>query len=138
MFCRHFGIKAVRADDIEHEGLITSRVLEEIETAEFLFADLTGERPSVYYELGYAHAIRRRVILFRQEGTRMHFDVQGYNCPQYKNLAELEKQLRGRLEHITGRREASSGAKPRAISLGPSAESSSAVRPMRGSTNPRN
>jgi hypothetical protein len=98
-----YDIKAVRADDIEHEDLITARIIEEIRTAEFLFADLTGERPSLYYELGFAHAIKRPVMLYRKEGTRIHFDVAGYNCPEYKNLTELEKKLRTRLESVTGR-----------------------------------
>lgn len=101
---KKFGISAIRADEIEHEGKITERILNEIEYSEFIFADLTKARPNVYYEIGYAHAIGKRPIMYRSKGTAMHFDIAVYNCPEYEDLRELKKLLTKRLAAITGRK----------------------------------
>ena len=98
-----FGITAVRADEIEHEEVITEKIMERIRSSEFLLADLTGERPSVYYEIGFAHALKRRVIMYRLQGSNLHFDLAAYNCPEYKNLSELQRMLISRLKHMTNR-----------------------------------
>ena len=99
-----FGIKAVRADEIEHEDVITDKIREKIRSSEFLIADLTGERPSVYYEIGFAHALNRKVIMYRNSGSKLHFDLAAYNCPEYSNLTNLKSLLVNRLEQVTNRK----------------------------------
>ncbi len=99
-----FGIVAITADEIEHEEAITDRILSEIESSEFLVADLTHERPNVYYEIGHAHALNKRVILMRKKGTSLHFDVAHRNCPEYENATDLKRKLRKRLESMTNKK----------------------------------
>ena len=79
-----FEIQAITADEIEHDGAITDRILDEIEASEF--------------------ARSKRVILFRKKGTTLHFDVAHRNCPEYENTTELKAQLRKRLVAITNKR----------------------------------
>lgn len=101
--CAKFGINAYRADELEHSDRITDLILREIELCEFIIADLSYERPNVYYEVGYAHSKEKRPILYRKQDTRLHFDLAVHNVPEYKNTTELRSLLSKRLEAITGK-----------------------------------
>jgi len=92
--------------DKEHplEDLV-NRIKEEISKAKFIVADLTDERPSCYFEAGYAEALRRPVIYIAskesvvQPGkvTKIHFDVH-MNVNYFTNHKEIEEKLRASLE----------------------------------------
>jgi hypothetical protein len=101
--CDSFGVHAYRADEIQHQDRITDHILSEIKLCELLVADLSYERPNVYYEIGYAHALQKRPILYRKNGTRLHFDLSVHNVPEYRNITELRSLLHKRLEAILGR-----------------------------------
>lgn len=57
------GDNCSRADDVFAPGAIVDDVLKSILKADYLVADLTGRNPNVYYELGFAHALKKPVIL---------------------------------------------------------------------------
>ncbi len=100
--CEKFGISATRADLIEHQESITDVVLRQIQECEFLIADLSYERPNVYYEVGYAHALGKRPILFRKADTPLHFDLAGFGCPEFQNVTALKNKLDKRFKAIFG------------------------------------
>lgn len=69
------GYEAVRADQIEKPGIITSQVIQHIITDSLVIADLTEYNPNVFYELAIRHALRKPFIHLIQEGERIPFDV---------------------------------------------------------------
>ena len=101
--CKLFGVTAKRSNDFEHSDKITDLILHLIRTSDILIGDVTGERPNVYYEIGYAHALNKKPILYRRMGTRLHFDLSVHNVPEYINVSDLKNKLKTRLEAVLGR-----------------------------------
>jgi hypothetical protein len=101
--CDAVGVRAHRADEVEHSGSITSLILDHIKRHRFLISDLTHERPNVYYEIGFAHGMEKEVVLTAHTGTALHFDIASYNVIFYASVTELEdrvaRRLRARIEN---------------------------------------
>ncbi len=92
--CVYSGLRAERVDDISYFGGITEKVLGSIRCSQFIIADLTHSRPNVYYELGFAHALKKKVLLTAREGTKPHFDIQSEKILFYENSTMLEREIR--------------------------------------------
>ena len=68
--------------------------IEELKEANFVIADLSLERPSCYYELGFAEALRKRVYLIAQLGTDIHQTANRDKVSFFNNLAGFDAVIR--------------------------------------------
>jgi hypothetical protein len=96
------GVHAERVDEPQSNERITDRILESIRRAEYVIVDLTGSRPNVFYEAGYAQGLNKTPIYIAQNGTKLEFDLKDYPVIFFRNMKELkdnlEKRLRGLAE----------------------------------------
>ncbi|MEV6664293.1 hypothetical protein [Streptomyces nigra] len=75
--CQECGYSAIRADEIDNSGMISTQILERILNDGIVIADLTDQNPNVFYELAVRHAVRKPFIQIIAEGQNIPFDVQG-------------------------------------------------------------
>jgi len=97
------GISVLRADEIAQTGRITEQIYTHIKAADVLVADISGLNANVMYELGYAHALGKRVIVLNT-ATKAPFDIQDYRQVRYKTteLIALSAQIAQFLENALG------------------------------------
>jgi hypothetical protein len=67
--------KVVRADKIAEPGIITNDIIEFLDKADLVIADLTGHNPNVFYELAVRHMLRKPIIQIIAAGEKIPFDV---------------------------------------------------------------
>ena len=93
------GYKPVRIDQKEHNNQIVPEIFHEIKNSVFVVADLTGQRNGVYYEAGYAEALKKNVIMTcKGEPKDCHFDVAQKNIIFWNNPNELYERLLNRIK----------------------------------------
>lgn len=103
--CGEFGIKAIRADDIYNNGMVIHDIVKEISESQLVIADITPNNPNVYYEVGYAHAKQKQVILLcDRTRTDLPFDLSAFRTIFYENSisgkVDIEKKLRRHLSTL--------------------------------------
>ena len=97
--CEGMGYEIIRCDKISGTGKIDSDIINYLETAELVIADLTDLNPNVFYEIGYRKAKGTPCIHIAQEGTELPFDVKTFrtyfystsDIPKYEKFKESLK-----------------------------------------------
>ena len=100
-----FDCVSIRIDKEHPLEDLVRRIKEEIKKAQFVVADLTDERPSCYFEVGYAEASRKPVIYVASKesvvspgaATKIHFDVH-MNVNYFTNHKELRAKVKSAVE----------------------------------------
>jgi hypothetical protein len=92
-----------RLDNMIFKENMIVKIYNEINKADIIIADLSTKNANVFYELGYAHALNKTVILLTNKEKDIPFDLRQYQYFLYdkNNLKELREQIKNRLVHFT-------------------------------------
>lgn len=92
---RACGYRPVWMKDVPENKGITDRILSEIRRAEFIVADFTDQRQSVYFEAGFARGLGREVISCCRETdvNDLHFDTKHLGHVVWKDSGDLRQKL---------------------------------------------
>jgi nucleoside 2-deoxyribosyltransferase len=107
--CRLYGFEPERTDKSVTTERIYKRIVDGIQRAALVIADVTFESLNVYYELGFAEALGKDVIVVAKEGVKLPFDTSDIPTCFFKNQTRLEEVLRSRIGRLTGRASRSVG-----------------------------
>jgi hypothetical protein len=96
--CDLAGLEAYRATDTFSSGIVISDIAREIARSRVVIAEITPANPNVYYEVGYADALRKPVILIADRTLKdIPFDVRPYRIIFYENSIGGKKRVEDEL-----------------------------------------
>lgn len=89
------GFRPYRVDAEPHIERIDTKIITEIRNSRFLVADVTLQRPGVYFEAGYALGLGLPVFwcVRNDDLKNVHFDTRQYNHIVWENEQHLAAQL---------------------------------------------
>jgi hypothetical protein len=99
------GYHADRVDRNPHNEKIDDRIMAGIRAAQFVVADFTGHRQSVYYEAGFAQGLGRTVIRTCRDTDfdHLHFDTRQFVHLKWSTPAQLREMLANHVSATIGK-----------------------------------
>src|SRR5262249_41405424 len=98
--CADLGFTCDRVTNGNAGERILPDILERIRCAAFTIVDLTDLRPNVFYELGYADGIGKKVVVTAKHDTELPFDVKDIPTIFWTGQKRLKEDLRRRILEV--------------------------------------
>ena len=81
---QEIGLKCLRADDVKASGHdLLAKIHYLVDKAELVVADVTYRSPNVFYEVGYAVASHKPLVVIAKQGVKIPTDLQGVELIRY-------------------------------------------------------
>lgn len=91
--CKNMSLTLLRGDEIETTGDILSQTIRYIVKASLIIANIDGKNPNVFYELGIAHTLGKKVMLISKRDSDSPFDIRQNRTLFFSNDSELKVLL---------------------------------------------
>ncbi len=102
--CQANGFKAFKVDQhFDARQRIVPNIIAAIRKSAFIIADVTDPRPNVYYELGFAQALGKDIVMTALEGTVLPFDIFDVPTQFWDCQDTLETKLKTEIGSISER-----------------------------------
>lgn len=93
------GMLVERVDDGLDSEEVIADIKRRIQNSSMVIVDTTEPNANVFYELGYADGLGKRVILIANAEADLPFDLRGRRHLLYRNIKDLEDRLVEFLRH---------------------------------------
>lgn len=106
--CDAYGFEAVRVDKLNEASSITKTIIDYLEGAELVIADVTEHNPNVFFEMGYRNRTKKPVIHLKRKGESLPFDVTAirtldYDLTDLDSVEEVKTRLKKTVESFNYR-----------------------------------
>lgn len=95
-------LELVLAEDKLNKGSLSAeKTIMLFKECDFFIADLSFERPSCYYELGYLQALDKEITIVARENSLIHQLLERNSIDYYSDLIDYKKLIEEKVRKLT-------------------------------------
>lgn len=87
--CNEMEFEPIRVDKLNQSDVITQTIIDYLVKSDLVIADITGNNPNAFYEMGFRASTGKPIIHLRGKNERIPFDIAGIRAFDY-DLSDLD------------------------------------------------